>query len=287
MKHSLPIVPTSPEPPRPGALGTWLEQVGPSRAFDALASATADAAVFAVDARRNVVYFSKGAERLLGFSAEEVLGAHCLKSNRCVECMRGCGIAEYGTVSAIPLTLYRADGAPVRVRKTATAFFDEQARFLGGVEVLVPDEEPAQIPSKLADAVEFHGLLSREPEMHVVFETVRRIAATKVTVLVRGESGTGKELVARAIHAESPQRDGPFVAVNCASLAPSLMESELFGHVRGALRVPFATTRESSSVPRAARCCSTRSASCHSRCRQSSCAYSRSRSSSALEPTDR
>lgn len=84
------------------------------------------------------------------------------------------------------------------------------------------------------DATDFHGLLTRDPGMVRTLEVVRNVAETDATVLVRGESGTGKELVAHAIHLESRRRAGPFIAVNCAAFSPSLLESELFGHVRGA-----------------------------------------------------
>jgi two-component system response regulator AtoC len=84
------------------------------------------------------------------------------------------------------------------------------------------------------DVVDFHGLLTREPSMLRVIDTIRRVALSEVTVLLRGESGTGKEVLASAIHRESTRREGPFVAVNCASFSPGLLESELFGHVKGA-----------------------------------------------------
>ncbi len=77
-------------------------------------------------------------------------------------------------------------------------------------------------------------LLGRSPRMHEVFSTLRRVAESPATVIIRGESGTGKELAARAIHALSPRAAGPFVAVNCAAIPRSLIESELFGHERGA-----------------------------------------------------
>jgi DNA-binding NtrC family response regulator len=77
-------------------------------------------------------------------------------------------------------------------------------------------------------------LLGRSEAMHEVFRTIRRVAASRVTVLIRGESGTGKELAARAIHELGPRRSGPFVAVNCAGIPDALIESELFGHERGA-----------------------------------------------------
>ena len=80
----------------------------------------------------------------------------------------------------------------------------------------------------------FHGIFTAAPEMEALFTKLRRVARAQCTVLVGGETGTGKELVARAIHAESPRRRAPFQAVNCATFSPTLLESELFGHVRGA-----------------------------------------------------
>ena len=79
-----------------------------------------------------------------------------------------------------------------------------------------------------------HGIFTRAPEMQPLLRLIGRAARTDCTVLVRGETGSGKELVARAIHAASARAKRPFLAVNCATLSPTLLESELFGHVRGA-----------------------------------------------------
>lgn len=78
------------------------------------------------------------------------------------------------------------------------------------------------------------AIIGSSPAMIPVYKTLARVAPTKSTVLVVGESGTGKELIARALHQHSSRADGPFVAVDCGSLAETLLESELFGHVRGA-----------------------------------------------------
>jgi two-component system NtrC family response regulator len=91
---------------------------------------------------------------------------------------------------------------------------------------------------QLRDAVKSHysfgNIIGKSKPMQGVFETIRKVAPTNATVLIEGESGTGKELVAKSIHFNSPRRDKPFVAVNCSALAESLLESELFGHEKGA-----------------------------------------------------
>ncbi|NNK84649.1 MAG: sigma-54-dependent Fis family transcriptional regulator [Desulfobacterales bacterium] len=91
---------------------------------------------------------------------------------------------------------------------------------------------------RLRDAVEsqysFGNIIGKSKVMHDVYENIRKVAPSSATVLIEGESGTGKELVAKSIHFNSPRRDKPFVAVNCSALAENLLESELFGHEKGA-----------------------------------------------------
>jgi len=81
---------------------------------------------------------------------------------------------------------------------------------------------------------EFWGVRGKNPTMEGIFEVLRRVAPTNISVLIEGQSGTGKELLARAIHNNSPRRDKPFRPINCAGLTETLLESELFGHVKGA-----------------------------------------------------
>ena len=228
--------PAAPTPAADINLSNWLAEVGPERVVMGLGSLLSGAAVFAVNAERNVIWWSEGAERLLGFRAEEVLGEHCLRANRCVECTIGCGIAERGEVIDVPLRLFASDGRVVPLRKSARAFVDADGQFAGGIEVLLPEPEkpPNPAPGGLPTCSDFHGLRSEDPAMAQVFQTISNVAETAANTLVRGESGTGKELVARALHAESGRAEGPFVAVNCAALTPTLMDSELFGHIRGA-----------------------------------------------------
>jgi two-component system response regulator PilR (NtrC family) len=95
------------------------------------------------------------------------------------------------------------------------------------------ERENVWLKRRLDETHEFNSIIGRSEAMLAVFELIQRIAPTNSTVLVAGESGTGKELVARAIHHESLRRDRPFVALNCGAMPENLLESELFGHVRG------------------------------------------------------
>ena len=99
--------------------------------------------------------------------------------------------------------------------------------------VLADRRTPTPAGPRREDAVGL-PLVGRDPRMLEIFKTVGQVAATRATVVIRGESGTGKELVARAIHDASPWASEPFVAVNCTAVPPTLLESELFGHVKGA-----------------------------------------------------
>jgi transcriptional regulator with PAS, ATPase and Fis domain len=213
----------------PPSLDLWLRRVGVAEAFAALATLLPGAAVVVVDAERRVIHWSADAERLLGVDAAAVLGRACPAG---VLCDDDGEARPFGVLVRLP----RPDGSSVLVRQY-TRFFVGAEGPRGAVHVLVHDARAPDVPAHptaVGGAVSFHDLLSRDPGMLRVFETVRNVAETDTTVLVRGESGTGKELVARAVHRESGRRAGPFVAVNCASLTPTLLESELFGHVKGA-----------------------------------------------------
>ena len=95
-------------------------------------------------------------------------------------------------------------------------------------------DEVLRLRQQLKENYSFHNIISKNPKMHAIFELVRHIAGTKSTVLIEGETGTGKELIAKAVHYSSEERQGNLVAINCAALPESLLESELFGHERGA-----------------------------------------------------
>src|SRR5689334_2194456 len=103
-------------------------------------------------------------------------------------------------------------------------------------------DENRELKRQLRREHGFDGFIGKSPRMLEVFETIRKTADSGSTVMITGESGTGKELVAQALHWESSRRSGPFVSVNCGAVPETLMESELFGHVKGAFTGAVATT---------------------------------------------
>jgi Nif-specific regulatory protein len=94
-------------------------------------------------------------------------------------------------------------------------------------------EENAQLRAQVRDRYRFENIIGDSPAMHEVFATVGQVANSRATVLLLGETGTGKEMIAKAIHYNSPRREKPFVRVNCGAMTSTLLESELFGHVKG------------------------------------------------------
>ena len=124
-------------------------------------------------------------------------------------------------------------GATGVIRKP---FQNEQilARVAKGVKVRRNEEERVNLRQAMTRSVSRDAIIGRSEKMENVFRLVERVAPARSTVLISGESGTGKELVAKAIHEASPRADMPFVAVNCSNIPSELLESELFGHTKGA-----------------------------------------------------
>jgi transcriptional regulator with PAS, ATPase and Fis domain len=215
-------------------LNRWLSVVGPDKALSTLAELMGGA-VFVVNAKGEILLWSRGAERLLGFSGDQVLEQPCGSVIRCRDVQDS--VAQEGRIDGVSVELKHAKGGIVRVKRSARAFYDAQGHFAGAIEMLCPEAEPRSkgIGVQAASEAEaFHGLITRDSTLKQAFQIVRNVAETDATVLIRGESGTGKELVAQALHEESHRRGHPFLAINCATLSANLLESELFGHVRGA-----------------------------------------------------
>ncbi len=141
--------------------------------------------------------------------------------------------------------------------------------------------ENIQLKNQLHEKYAFSSIVGVTEVMRKVYDTIEMIAPSKATVLIQGESGTGKELVARAIHYNSPRQNRPFIKLNCAALPEGLMESELFGHEKGAFTGAVRTAKGRFELAHtAAPCCWTKSARCPCSCSPSCCGCCRSASSS-------
>ncbi len=99
---------------------------------------------------------------------------------------------------------------------------------------LLQEEEIRDLQTRMEVSAGFSGIVGKDPKMQVIYKLIEDVAPTDATVLIQGESGTGKELVARAIYKQSPRKDRPFVVINCSAYPATLLESELFGHEKGA-----------------------------------------------------
>jgi DNA-binding NtrC family response regulator len=151
-------------------------------------------------------------------------------------------VERWADVPVIVITGYSEIEVAVEVLKLGASDFIRKPFTPAGIQesVKVVLEQARvftdirHIRNEIKAKCEFGGMLSRTTEMHRVFETIRMVAETDATVVIEGETGTGKELVATAIHHQSTRKAGPFVAINCAGVPDTLLESELFGYERGA-----------------------------------------------------
>ncbi len=193
--------------------------------------------VFIVGLDGRLLYFSARAEVLTGIRAADVMGRPYS------EALRGGvdgidGPLQRGLAADHEaFTFVLPDGGSLMVHRTVRPLRDSQGAPLGTVVTFhVPAAQSERSTETPAARVEPspQQLVGRSPAVRKIVDTIRRVAASEATVLITGESGTGKELVARSIHEASRRRSHSLVAVNCAALPHDLLESELFGHVRGA-----------------------------------------------------
>ncbi len=197
-----------------------------------------DQSIFTVDRDRIITFFNRAAEKTTGYSANEVVGRRCSEVFRTEICEAGCPlratIQSGRRIMDRRVRISTKDGRPIPVSVTTAVLTTEDGETLGGVEVITDLSSLVHLQRQLDGRYCFEDILSRNAKMQKIFELLPLVANSDSTVLVLGPSGTGKELMAKAIHHQSGRRDRPFVAVNCAAMPENLMESELFGYVRGA-----------------------------------------------------
>lgn len=204
--------------------------------------------IMIVNPRGAIVSVNRAFEAITGYTRAEVIGKSCtiLVCDICKKALSSdgshwCVLFETGGIKKTKCTLQRKDGSLVHAVKNASILNDTSGNIIGAVETVTDITEIIEKETQLEAFRQvlrskdgFHGLIGVSASMRQVFDLIENAAQSDAPVIVYGDSGTGKELVSKAIHEIGDRSQRPFVKVNCASLTESLLESELFGHVRGA-----------------------------------------------------
>ena len=194
--------------------------------------------ILAVDQAMRVTSLNQAGSAITGVSKEKALGKACGDIFRQILCSQECVVCQ-GIQKGIYLReaerlIVREGGERRLVLVTTTPLTNQKGARDGLVVVFRDIQEIRNLRDQLTNRFYFHKLIGKNHSMRNIYRLIEQVADSTASVLIQGESGTGKELVAHAIHYQSPRAGGPFVTVNCSALVETLLESELFGHVKGA-----------------------------------------------------
>lgn len=194
--------------------------------------------IIAHDAQRRIFFFNREAERITGYDRGEVLGRDCHEAfgepfcgSRCAFCDHSAAVAETADYA---LNITTKSGEPRRIEMTVTRMQDGTGGLAGVLASFRDITDLLRLQLRADEMTRFGGIIGRDSKMLMVFKQIRDVAGYDFPVHLSGETGTGKELVANAIHNESRRAGAPFVPINCGALPEGLIETELFGHVKGA-----------------------------------------------------
>ena len=194
--------------------------------------------IIAHDKERRILFFNRAAERITGHRKEHVLGKDCHEAFGEPFCGGRCSFQK-GAPEALDhlsyyLNIFTKDGEPRRLEMSVSGMNDNTRTFVGVIASFRDVTDLIGLKIQVGDLTGFAGLIGRDPKMLKIYRQIRNMATNDYPVHISGETGTGKELVAAAIHNESRRGGSPFVPINCGALPDGVLESELFGHVKGA-----------------------------------------------------
>jgi len=217
-----------------GSEGKATPIVGYDSLFEQLAEG-----IFTINTRWRITAFNQRAQEITGFKREEVLGKFCWDIFKSDLCRTNCPLKltmETGVVyTDQDVRIFLKGGRQQSILVNTSVIKNKRGLPVGAVETFRPLSVSDRIQGNDSNGADSKAaIVGESPSLARILRSLPDVAASDATVLIQGESGTGKELFAKAIHRQSPRALGPFVAVNCSALAETLLESELFGHVKGA-----------------------------------------------------
>jgi PAS domain S-box-containing protein len=194
--------------------------------------------IIAHDPQRRIFFFNREAERITGYAREEVLGKDCHAAFGEPFCGRHCSFCDTPTAASNPgdytLTISTKSGELRRIEMRVTRMQDGSGGLAGVLASFKDISDLINLKMRVGELTSFNNIIGQDSKMLSVFKQIQDVAGYDFPVHLSGETGTGKELVANAIHVESRRAGAAFVPINCGALPEGLIESELFGHVKGA-----------------------------------------------------
>jgi PAS domain S-box-containing protein len=214
-----------------------LELIDQKNKLDAIFNSNIEG-TFTIDNDWTVTSFNTSAEKITGYKKTEAIGKKCWEIFNSSICRNGCHMEQTllkgKAMVGNELEIVHKNGMKVPIRVNSNILINNKNEKIGAVETFLDISELKNLSAHLNDFFKYENIVGRNKEIKQIISVLESVSQTDTTVLITGESGTGKELAARAIHLNSSRKSGPFIAVNCSAFVESLIESELFGHEKGA-----------------------------------------------------
>jgi PAS domain S-box-containing protein len=197
-----------------------------------------DIGIFTVNRGGHITSFNSMAEKITGYQRQEIVGQHHAKLTGCDRPGETCSLKESistgKSLANLHRRLFTKDGRNLPIRASFMALRNEAGNTIGGLETFQDLSLIQQLNRAISNKYSFADMIGKDGVMQQIFEILPVVAESEANVLVEGPTGTGKDLLAKIIHNASQRREKPFVKVNCAALPDNLLESEMFGYVKGA-----------------------------------------------------
>ncbi len=211
----------------------WLQRIAN---LESLLDAT-DTGIMIIDLDRKVRFINDRAHKLLGYNVDEVYGERCNLIAQTSDCENNCPLTRTLTtgkeVRNEEMIYTSKDNRRFQAQTSIVTLYDEDGNIIAGAELFRDITEIKMLEEQVQGRYSFASIIGKSHQMQEIYRLIEEVAPTDASVLIQGESGTGKELIAEAIHGYSHCKEKEFVKVNSSAFPEGLLESELFGHVKG------------------------------------------------------